>query len=304
MHGACTICGKHDYLQPLHGDKGGPPCCILCSGNWHGKHGRRRRLGRIVIRAMAAYLKGGGDLKDIDGMKATAATFDLVGGGGLDPLGYFADSGGIGDETVELTSELLADAIKIAHPDLHPLERRDLAHRVTQGLLALQPFTFPALKPKPKPEPSSAQREGSSEVDLQKLKLPSYPCKECRGTIPFYFCMACKTEWESRQRKKDDKERAKRRDQYKRRKQRRERWKRPTICEVCGVEFKGKRADARYCSATCRQRAHRGVTDKKVLPPIRKTRVTEPTTSLGVTDKKKDAGRPQNTRDMTDDMTR
>src|SRR5260370_26220319 len=182
MGGGWTIWGKHDLLQPLHGDTGGPPCCILCSGNWHGKHGRRRRLGRIVIRAMAAYLKGGGDLKDIDGMKATAATFDLVGGGGLDPLGYFADSGGIGGETGELTTQLLADAIKIAHPDLHPLERRDLAHRVTQGLLALQPFTFPALKPKPKPEPSSAQREGSSEVDLQKLKLPSYPCKECRGT--------------------------------------------------------------------------------------------------------------------------
>jgi hypothetical protein len=59
-HGNCAICGKHEYLSPLHGDKGSPFCCILCAGNWHGKHGRHRRLGRIVIRAIAAYINGGG----------------------------------------------------------------------------------------------------------------------------------------------------------------------------------------------------------------------------------------------------
>ena len=31
------------------------------------------------------------------------------------------------------------------------------------------------------------------------------------------------------------------------------------LCEVCGNAFEG-RADARYCSATCRSRAHRGET--------------------------------------------
>jgi len=34
-------------------------------------------------------------------------------------------------------------------------------------------------------------------------------------------------------------------------------------CSVCGTDFKGKRTDARYCSAACRQQAHRKrVTDK------------------------------------------
>jgi hypothetical protein len=50
----------------------------------------------------------------------------------LDPLGYLGGAAANG-ENIELTSELLAGAIKLAHPDLHPPERRDLAHRVTPG---------------------------------------------------------------------------------------------------------------------------------------------------------------------------
>jgi len=38
----------------LHGKNGGPMCCLLRSGKWHAEHGRRRHLGRIVIRAMMA----------------------------------------------------------------------------------------------------------------------------------------------------------------------------------------------------------------------------------------------------------
>jgi hypothetical protein len=29
------------------------------------------------------------------------------------------------------------------------------------------------------------------------------------------------------------------------------------VCEACGIAFTAARSDARYCSATCRQRAHR-----------------------------------------------
>jgi hypothetical protein len=266
MHGICTICGKHDYLQPLHGDKGGPPCCILCSGNWHGKHGRRRRLGRLVIRAMAAYLDGGGSWTDIDKLKMTAMGIGLgvLDDGILDPLGYLADTARADGETIELTSELLADAIKIAHPDVHPPERRDLAHRVTQGLIALQPFTFPAEKPKPKaPSMPSASSKVRMKPEPSSGPGPKrYPCKECASTIAYYYCAECRTEWESRRQKECDQESARRRKWYAERKQRREHRKPPTICATCGVGFKGKRKDARFCSANCRQRAHRGVTDK------------------------------------------
>jgi hypothetical protein len=63
----CSICKEHNaYVLPLHGDKGGPLCCPLCIGQWHGEHGRRRRLGRIVIRAMAAYFEAGGKWSDTD----------------------------------------------------------------------------------------------------------------------------------------------------------------------------------------------------------------------------------------------
>lgn len=40
-------------------------------------------------------------------------------------------------------------------------------------------------------------------------------------------------------------------------------------CAVCGTEFEAKRAAAKYCGQTCRQRAHRrpeAASDAKVLP--------------------------------------
>jgi hypothetical protein len=38
---------------------------------------------------------------------------------------------------------------------------------------------------------------------------------------------------------------------------RRRRPRPPGRCAVCGTAFEGKRQDAKHCSATCRQRAHR-----------------------------------------------
>jgi hypothetical protein len=87
-HSTCAICGKHDYLRPLHGDKGGPPCCILCIGKWHGEHGRCRKLGRIVIRAIAAYLEGGGKYGDLRKLTSAAVFGTVFGttGSDLDPI--------------------------------------------------------------------------------------------------------------------------------------------------------------------------------------------------------------------------
>ncbi len=267
-HGDCAICGKHNFLQALHGENGGPFCCILCIGKWHGEHGRRRRLGRIVIRAISAYLNGGGSINDIEKLKMSATGINLGFldlDGVLDPLGYMADTAKTNGETIELTSELLADAIKVAHPDLHPPERRELAHRVTQGLIALQPFTFPAQKPKPvqPPAPSSAARTKPAPAPSSDSKPRPYPCAECKSTMPYYYCADCRAEWDNRQQKERDRQSAMRRRQYLARKQARQYRTPPTICAACGTGFKGKRKDARFCSASCRQRAHRGVTDKR-----------------------------------------
>jgi hypothetical protein len=264
----CAICEKHDYLMQLHGDKGGPWCCIVCRGKWHAEHGRRRRLGRIVIRAMAAYMDGGGKWDDIDKLKLSAMSAGSDAFFNLDPLGYMSDTAKTTGEVVDLTSELLADAIKIAHPDLHPPERQELAHRVAQGLLALVPFTFPASKPKP-PKPKAPGPKASATPD--EPPGLSYPCKDCADTRPMYYCAACKAEWDKRQDEEAERERAKRHAWYARRKAHRECLKSlmpPTICP-CGAEFKGRRTDARFCSDVCRQRAHRkAVTDKTLLPRL------------------------------------
>jgi hypothetical protein len=264
-HSTCAMCRKHEYVRPLHGDKGGPLCCILCIGKWHGEHGRRRKLGRIVVRAMNAYLDGGGNYGDLDKLKLSATGSGILSGLGfeLDPLGYLDGIADTKDENIDLTSELLVGAIKLAHPDLHPPERRELAHRVTQGLLALQPFTFPASKPKePKPTPPAPPKPMSDRNAV--LKKPRYPCPECACHVPYFYCDACKAEWNRRRDNEEERERARQRDRYKVRKQSRS-WRKPaSICAACGKNFKGKRADAQFCSATCRQRAHRAVTDKSM----------------------------------------
>ena len=90
-----------------------------------------------------AFLDGGGDYNHVDKLKIAAIGHEHF---GLDPLGYLVGIASTKNEVIELTSEVLADTLKLTHPDHHPPERQELAHRVTQALLALQPFVFPAPK--------------------------------------------------------------------------------------------------------------------------------------------------------------
>jgi hypothetical protein len=234
----------------------------LCVGKWHGEHGRRRNRGRVVIRAIKGFIEGGGKWDDIDRLKLSAMGRGLF---DLDPLGYMAGTADIASEIIELTSELLVDALNLVHPDLHPPERQELAHRVTSQLLALKPFVFPA--PKPAEPPAAEQRNGSMKGAREPSKLSlrtTYPCPDCADATPGEYCTACRAEWEKRQNEEHERERAKQRKWYARRKERRERLRAPTICATCGTDFKRKRKDARFCSDACRQKAHRKapVTDK------------------------------------------
>ena len=106
------------------------------------------------------------------------------------------------DETILLTSETLADALRRVHPDIHAPERRELATQVTQQLLALQPFVFPAVKPKP-PAPTAGHNT-SFKVPTRNFEKPSrarYPCAECASVNPFDYCTTCRAEWVERRRK-------------------------------------------------------------------------------------------------------
>ena len=260
-NGYCDGCNRFAVLAPLHGlDKGGPLRCFVCAGAWHAEHGRRRKMGRVVIRAMKAFVEGGGSWDDVDKLKLTAflgdsgKVFSVV----VDPLGYMADTAKTADETVLLTSEILAGALRLTHPDVHPPERRDLANRVTAQLLALQPFVCPAIKPKPvaPDDPRNAFVEVFAETLKEPLRL-EFPCPDCASTIPWNYCTACRAEWDRRQEREREQRRPQQRKWYAQRKARLMQRKPPTSCAACGMRFKGKRKDARFCTAACRQRAHR-----------------------------------------------
>jgi hypothetical protein len=77
----CDGCGRCALLTPLHGpEKGGPLRCVVCFGAWHAEHGRRRKMGRVVIRAIKACVDGGGSWDDVDKLKQTAHLGDLGAG--------------------------------------------------------------------------------------------------------------------------------------------------------------------------------------------------------------------------------
>jgi hypothetical protein len=88
--GRCPECEQHNALLiPLHGEAGGPLLCPICVGKWQAEHGRRRRAGRVVIRAMKAFFEAGGKRTDILRLSDTAfldgfCSFEI------DPLGYLA----------------------------------------------------------------------------------------------------------------------------------------------------------------------------------------------------------------------
>jgi hypothetical protein len=76
-HAYCAICNTHAYCAPLHGDGGGPLCCLTCVGKWHAEHGRRRRAGRVVTRAIKAFLDAGGKSADVEKLKTRAESYQV-----------------------------------------------------------------------------------------------------------------------------------------------------------------------------------------------------------------------------------
>jgi hypothetical protein len=256
MSTTCTKCGAVGYTMPLHGERGGPLFCFMCAGAWHAEHGRKRRAGRVVVKALRAYEEAGGSIygKDFNELKLAAGGMFVI---------YESDTAGA--DFRDLTSELLAAAIALTHPDKHPPERKAEANRVTQELQALKPFVFPAPEPEPpKPPP---KRDGCLKESTDYLSKPShqpYPCEDCRDAIPLHYCDPCKAEYEKRQQQECEREEKRRQRKNARQRQlyklhnewRQRHLAEPIACITCGEKFWPKRSDAKYCSAACRQRAY------------------------------------------------
>ena len=122
--GFCPKCGERVFLTALHGDKGGPKMCWKCGGAWHAKHARRRKAGRVVIKALKVFFDAGGDFLHVNALRLAAS--------GMSVSAEYGDT--IGVEVGDITTELLDETLQLVHPDKHPTERKEAAMRVTQEL--------------------------------------------------------------------------------------------------------------------------------------------------------------------------
>lgn len=234
----CQECGQNLPVMPLHGEKGGRMLCSFCAGAWHAKQREQNKKFEQFQRGLGWGKKHSGP--------------------------------------DELSLEMLEEAITLTHPDRHPPERAEQAHRVTAELLALKPYVLPATAPTPttahmpsnglnpcrhgtdaKPSPLSNEFNASAFVPRQHeretVTQPSYPCEECQQLVPYDYCDPCRATYVKIRRKEREREAA-----YRRNLRARKRAMRPNIsCASCGDKFKAARKDTKYCSAACRQRAHR-----------------------------------------------
>jgi hypothetical protein len=237
---------------------------------WHGRHGRKRRVGRILKKAMKAFLAAGGASTEITDLKIEVDAESI----GCGSLFNSETPDTIGSDLGDITSELLTDALRLTHPDVHPHERRELATRVTRELNALAPYVFPAPKPNPVPTPDptafTPRARPATLVQDTEPAAPPYPCAVCKNDVPYYYCRPCRAEYERRQEATLEKERQKQRAWYRARKARALARRRALgqlpRCAACHKPFEPKRKDSKYCRPACRQAAHRHrhhlVTDK------------------------------------------
>ena len=190
-----------------------------------------------------AFQDAGASTEEVEKLTKSASFASLGPGGPIGDLLGYIDGAAMDVGEVEMTSELLADVMQLVHPDRHPPERRGLAHSVTQRLLALQAFVFPAPKPKPEPKPE-AEPSWSMRVRSEEpvSSSPRYPCIDCSSAFPMDYCTACAAEYERREQKEFEKRTEKQRAHYRRWRERTLRRRPKQLCERCGKKFESRRA--------------------------------------------------------------
>jgi hypothetical protein len=119
------------------------------------------------------------------------------------------------------------------------------------------------------PPPNGSFKEHRDTFKEALQAIAAYPCKECKSTVPYFYCAACKAEWDKRQLEERDRINAKQRKWYARRKWRKSirNYLKATLCAACGEKFEAKRKDAKFCSNTCRQKAYRARTQGLPMQP-------------------------------------
>jgi hypothetical protein len=218
----CIKCGSNHFVTRLHRDRGGPMVCARCGEGILIEIDRDRKKNEAIRQAFG---------------------FDSLAAWGGGPQH---------SESAGLSLDLLNDVLSLVHPDKHPPERALLAHRVTVELLAIVASRTVQDALHTRPAYTVPHRTPPQTGEDPLHKTPAYPCSVCRHTVPLYYCDPCRRIWEGARhaRRQRDNEAAR-----SRRARKRLLWQ--ATCAECQTVFKPTRRDACYCSAACRQKAHR-----------------------------------------------
>jgi len=226
----CSVTSASTLVFRLHGEKGGPLVCPKCA-EWIDRH----------------YGKG----KQAEQLAA------------LDQLGIGPPGAPVRARPGELTRELLDQAVQLTHPDRHGPEQLALATMVTAALTALRPYVRSV--PKVDAVASTTDARRYRFMSAEQPYRVTFPCRACFTLVPSYYCDECRREWEARQERERATEARKHREYRARKKARLP----PQVCCVCGSKFRGKRRDAKTCSAKCRVRLHRHGAPGNTIAPRR-----------------------------------
>src|SRR5262245_24086865 len=82
----CKKCGRKRLLCSPHSEKGGPLFCLGCGMEWHAAYSRKRKIGRIVVKALKAFLDAGGSILVIERLRLRAQGLDFFGDGWEDTI--------------------------------------------------------------------------------------------------------------------------------------------------------------------------------------------------------------------------
>ena len=97
-------------------------------------------------------------------------------------------------------------------------------------------------------------------IRIATSKWPVLFCDDCVKTKHenwwYQRCRGCGV-WMNRDREKYCCSECQREAEARRKREHRQQWRMNKTCPICGEKFTPKRADAKYCSAACRQRAFR-----------------------------------------------